>query len=573
MKSFKSILSEVAQPKSSEEKAFKDMHTYEVKPHPVAMPHQHTGDIPKADDAARIADQKGDAAYDQAYNPKGAQEPTLRVGRKFSQFRANESVLEENPAEEIPMMKSQLDFICTAATAISKALGNNDPEEWYQNKLATAHEAMKTLHANIIGKNEDVNESKEAADAKALDKASSSSAEGKKKVTLAKAPWDKNEELKGGQKKLDHNKNGKIDGHDFAIMRGRKKSNEEVVAETTSSALKRPVTQTGPDGKTRTVFKKAKADRTDDRGQDVIVGEGLVNELSKKTLGSYIKKAVGDVQKSSGKAGYASGKGVNKSEYDSQTDNAEKRAAGIKKATNKLTGKLKPAANRRPGYVAGDDEIGESNNLVDEAFGDKIKSALSFPKRKISAAHLDNAIKQHDEKRTDHEMKASEAKIIGKSGLSDKQKASYDDSKEMHHRAGEKHHTIAKNHLRAAQTANNKNKMDQVHKHMTDYHKHQDHKTYGKEVHVSKLHKMGTRNEAVNEQVRESFTEMLDEAVKMGNLRLKDGKSVKVSAQDAKLLNQFYKDLNAKNRRDMEKVMMKDTSGFKEIVGFAREAL
>jgi hypothetical protein len=66
---------------------------------------------------------------------------------------------------------------------------------------------------------------------------------------------------------------------------------------------------------------------------------------------------------------------------------------------------------------------------------------------------------------------------------------------------------------------------------------------------------------------------MLDEAVKMGNLRLKDGKSVKVSAQDAKLLNQFYKDLNAKNRRDMEKVMMKDTSGFKEIVGFAREAL
>jgi hypothetical protein len=240
---------------------------------------------------------------------------------------------------------------------------------------------------------------------------------------------------------------------------------------------------------------------------------------------------------------------------------------------NPFKGKLKPAANRRPGYVAGDDEIGESNNLVDEAFGDKIKSALSFPKRQVSAAHLDNAIKQHDEKRISHEMKASEAKIIGKSGLSDKQKASYDDSKEMHHRAGEKHHTIAKNHLRAAQTANNKNKMDQVHKHMTDYHKHQDHKTYGKEVHVSKLHKMGTRNEAVNEQVRESFTEMLDEAVKMGNLRLKDGKSVKVSAQDAKLLNQFYKDLNAKNRRDMEKVMMKDTSGFKEIVGFAREAL
>ena len=72
---------------------------------------------------------------------------------------------------------------------------------------------------------------------------------------------------------------------------------------------------------------------------------------------------------------------------------------------------------------------------------------------------------------------------------------------------------------------------------------------------------------------KESFTETLDEAVRVGNLRLKNGKNVKVSKQDAKLLNDFYKNLNAKNRRDMEKVMMKDDAGFKEIVGFAREAL
>ena len=39
---------------------------------------------------------------------------------------------------------------------------------------------------------------------------------------------------------------------------------------TTTSALKRPVTQTGPDGKTRTVMKKTKADKTDDRGQDIM---------------------------------------------------------------------------------------------------------------------------------------------------------------------------------------------------------------------------------------------------------------------------------------------------------------
>ena len=35
------------------------------------------------------------------------------------------------------------------------------------------------------------------------------------------------EELKGGQKKLDKNHNNKLDGQDFAILRGQKKANEE----------------------------------------------------------------------------------------------------------------------------------------------------------------------------------------------------------------------------------------------------------------------------------------------------------------------------------------------------------
>jgi len=67
--------------------------------------------------------------------------------------------------------------------------------------------------------------------------------------------------------------------------------------------------------------------------------------------------------------------------------------------------------------------------------------------------------------------------------------------------------------------------------------------------------------------------ESLEEAVKAGNMKLRDGSSVKVSAQDAKLITQMMKDLNAANRRKMEKVMMTDKAGFEEILGFAREAL
>ena len=64
----------------------------------------------------------------------------------------------------------------------------------------------------------------------------------------------------------------------------------------------------------------------------------------------------------------------------------------------------------------------------------------------------------------------------------------------------------------------------------------------------------------------------LKEGVKPGMMKLKDGKSVKVSAQEAKMLNDVMKSLNPKNRKEMESTMMKDSQGFKDIIAFAKEA-
>jgi hypothetical protein len=50
---------------------------------------------------------------------------------------------------------------------------------------------------------------------------------GRAKVLATKEEADLEEKLVGGQKKLDHNKNGKIDSHDFHLMR-KKKMKEEV---------------------------------------------------------------------------------------------------------------------------------------------------------------------------------------------------------------------------------------------------------------------------------------------------------------------------------------------------------
>ena len=71
MKNFKDLVSEVAQPKAPEEKRFKDQHTIEVIPHPVAPDHVFTGEIPGLTKVERPADKVNDEAdYDKAYKKK-----------------------------------------------------------------------------------------------------------------------------------------------------------------------------------------------------------------------------------------------------------------------------------------------------------------------------------------------------------------------------------------------------------------------------------------------------------------------------------------------------------------------
>ena len=71
----------------------------------------------------------------------------------------------------------------------------------------------------------------------------------------------------------------------------------------------------------------------------------------------------------------------------------------------------------------------------------------------------------------------------------------------------------------------------------------------------------------------ETSVEQIDEALKGGMLKLKNGDEVKLSDKDAKLLNKMLGDLSDKNRKEMEKVLMSGKKGFDEIVSFAREAV
>ena len=177
MKNFRDILSEVAQPKSAEERRFKDQHTIELIKHPVAPEYVHTGEIEGVTMKKRPADPaKGEDAskYDSAYAVKdkpfkmprdideGTQEKTNisfkglleKVGLEdFEEITEAPEYVSEDPQEEIPMMMRQLHFIGYAADEIMEylAVTDKDPEEWYQNKLANTFSMMKTLHAYVEG--------------------------------------------------------------------------------------------------------------------------------------------------------------------------------------------------------------------------------------------------------------------------------------------------------------------------------------------------------------------------------------------------------------------------------------
>ena len=318
MKSFKQMMAEVAEPKSPEEKRFKDQHVIQKFDHPAAEDSQFTGEITGKTKQKRLADQEGDANYDKAYSQrkngtaklesveeeadqldeiskklagryiKRAQMDTAHAGDQIAtgsmgqagaspdvkkgyekqrqkgisklirrragtsdavakltgtaRVNAKEEVeLSENPMEEKPMMMNALRAMSHNMQGIAKYVqSTNDPEEWFQNKLAGVAKEMQTLYSYATAETmtgmateETVVENKPASIMKKLAKASASSEKGKKAVTLKKAPWEKkeeteltDEELSAKQKKIDRNKNGKIDGHDLAML--RKKKNEEV---------------------------------------------------------------------------------------------------------------------------------------------------------------------------------------------------------------------------------------------------------------------------------------------------------------------------------------------------------
>jgi len=66
---------------------------------------------------------------------------------------------------------------------------------------------------------------------------------------------------------------------------------------------------------------------------------------------------------------------------------------------------------------------------------------------------------------------------------------------------------------------------------------------------------------------------VLDEAFKVGAMKLKDGSSVKLAKEDVQALDNLYKNLNSSNRKKMQEKLEANKKSFGEILAFAKQAM
>lgn len=573
MKTFKNILSEVAQPKSSEEKAFKDLHNQKPGQHPVAPDDQFSGDIgkPKAVRKADNTPEKADAEYDTAYGDKPDQEPVLRKGRKFSQFRANESKEMSNmkaldkASETTPEGKKKVSL----AKAPWEKDKNEDVNEGIIGNMLNKRKAAKQLNTALDYHNKREAEHKDDAEHKAKMPTG-----GKDKYSASTKRFIKRK-VKFSNDEAKHH--AKAAGHLNDALKANKDGDHAGVKSAMKAYHKHHKIKMGvhhdlphTSDKTGTYGGTYKED----------VNEGIAGNLVKKVMGHKVRKNLKtaidhhDKQAANHQAEADHLTRAHKEKpkgkvYDYDKPEHAEYMAGVKHnkdAANHLHNALKAheAGNKKDLAT----HMQSYHKLNKHNFGRKAPHA-TLSKAHYGLPHTG----EHDGRYHQHPKGVTE-------DLSDKvsdiafgkwNEALSGGQKKLDHNKNGK----IDGHDFAIMRAKGKKKTE-VAETTSSAMKHGVTQTGpdGKTRTVFKKTRTDQTDDRGQDIIRrESFSEMLDEAVKVGNMRLKNGKNVKVSKQDAKLLNDFYKNLNAKNRRDMSKVMMKDEAGFKEIVGFAREAL
>ena len=151
------------------------------------------------------------------------------------------------------------------------------------------------------------------------------------------------EALKGNQHKIDKNKNNKIDAEDFKILR-KEETVEEGIKDIAKKAFK-ALTGGSDEDQLKSLQKRMGVPQTGKKPTKEEVEQ--IDELSKSTLGSYVKKATSDAVVSrkigtdfehrASRAKSTSTKDASNRLSDRFNDMSKKRQSGVGKAVERLT--------------------------------------------------------------------------------------------------------------------------------------------------------------------------------------------------------------------------------------------
>ena len=426
MKSFKAIMSEVAQPKSPEEKKFKDMHSYETKSHPVAPDAVFTGaigadDLPR-EKAKRKADQEGDANYDKQFKTEvEVQESVEGLEESFTKRTVHGADYKKKSGEFNTNMANRMyTFIDNGDHSILVQIVNSEASFGVFELKDPRKPAEYPTEYKLTAKNKPLL-------VKSFAKAFYVLLQGIKKHKIKKIKIDGNYP-RGMSREYDKLIANKALLQEFKAIGMEYAGKVGEYYHFTNSKNKGKDVREGLD------YNPAKGEYNQKPGKEVGKRVGTreaVNKLTREELELEISedlKAVsrqphpkgGHIVTLQDKNGKKVVRHLNKGKVtdmksEETTPVVKPKPTSIKSITttkrNPMTGKLKPAANRRPGYVAGDDEIGESNNLVDEGILDNIKKKVNDVRRKVVGPN--QAEKDAAKKKQMAKQHASTMKNIG----------------------------------------------------------------------------------------------------------------------------------------------------------------
>ena len=486
-KRFKNLVNEVAQPKSAEEKRFKDQHTVQkMDAQPSGQDHIFKGQVATKKRLADMMKGQDETAYDKAYTSK---RDSFTMPRDIDE----DVDLQEDPSEEKPMMHNSLKTAQHYLEGIQKYVAEtDDPEEWFQNKLAAAVKEMATLYGYATGKTqkeefelaedeaqEQIDEISKDLAGRYLKKVPARAADAGDKLARAYTAYDKEGEKKAKKQAIRTFLNTQK-GTERAVARMQKESADE-----------RPKSG-GPDHNyTHHVF-----DYTGEPGDE----EHRDMKAAAKERNVKVSTVRGQMH----------------AEYGGKHITLRGKKADVKHVM--------------------DNHIGPMDESVNEG-------AQHAEYRVDIKDHGRATVKARSEKEAHHKAR----KKLGIGTIRARMGKAFDPKgvtiTRMDEAKKEKGKPLTVKQIRRALASVKATPKDKVSLKKAPF------------------------------EIPEAVS--LEEAVKFNasNLSLDSGEKVKISRQDAQLLTQFFKDLNSRNAREMRKVLMTDKAGFKEILGFAREAL